>query len=112
MAIRSISIIVGIRSHETAATLIAPLKTLGAMIGLVFTIILIGAYLFFGRMVVRPLQAIQTAAERLTLGDLAARVALKPRTDEIGALTRAFNVMAATLAGRETELRRSNRCIQ
>ncbi len=112
MAIRSLSIIVGIRAHETAATLIAPLKALGAMIGLVFTIILIGTYLFFGRMIVRPLQAIQATAERLTLGDLAARVALKPRADEIGALTRAFNVMAATLAGRETELRRSNQRVQ
>ena len=112
MAIRSLSIIVGIRAHETAATLIAPLKVSGAIIGLVFTIILIGTYIFFGSLIIRPLQAIQTAAERLTLGDLAARVTLKPRTDEIGVLTRTFNIMASTLAGRETELRRSNQRIQ
>ncbi|HEY4344104.1 MAG TPA: ATP-binding protein [Parvibaculum sp.] len=110
--IRSISIIVGIPARKIVATVMAPLKSSGAAIGIVFAIILLGTYFFIGRTIVQPLQSIQTAAERLTLGNLKARVAFKPRSDEIGALANAFNIMASVLARREADLRRSNERVQ
>lgn len=106
--IRAMSIIIGIPASRVAATVIKPIQSSGIAIGIVFTIVLIGTYFFIRGTVLRPIEAIQAAAKRLTLGDLTARVKLKPRSDEIGALATAFDAMATSLATREAELRRSN----
>jgi signal transduction histidine kinase len=50
------------------------------------------------RSMVRPILALEAATRRLGAGDLTTRVALR-RTDEIGDLARAFDDMAARIAG-------------
>jgi HAMP domain-containing protein len=54
------------------------------------------AGLLFTRRLVAPIQALTTSAARIAAGDLEARVAVD-RSDEIGALARAFNQMTADL---------------
>jgi PAS domain S-box-containing protein len=106
--IRAFSIIVGIPAHRITATVMAPFQAAGLTIVIVFIIIIIGTYLFVNRTLVRPIQEIQSAAERLTFGDLTARVGRRPRSGEIRTLADAFNTMAATLAKREGDIRASN----
>ncbi len=61
--------------------------------------------LLLARRWLRPLQQAQQAARRMALGELAVRVP-QDRADEIGALMRDLNAMAASLQQTETERRR------
>jgi signal transduction histidine kinase len=61
--------------------------------------------LVLSRRILRPVEALTAAAERLAEGDLSQRVPVETR-DEIGALGRAFNAMADSLA-RADGLRRN-----
>tara|TARA_R110000824_G_scaffold390760_2_gene587472 strand:- start:150839 stop:153469 length:2631 start_codon:yes stop_codon:yes gene_type:complete len=106
--IRAFSIIVGIPAEKMTAAIMLPFQSAGFAIFGVFIIIIIGTYLFIGRTLVRPIQEIQSAAERLTFGDLTARVPQRSRAGEIRTLANAFNTMASTLARRETDIRASN----
>lgn len=60
--------------------------------------------LTLGGTVLRPVEALTAAAQRMERGDLDVRVAVRSR-DEIGRLAQAFNAMAETLA-RQESLRR------
>jgi diguanylate cyclase (GGDEF)-like protein/PAS domain S-box-containing protein len=55
----------------------------------------------------RRVVALAAAAERLSAGDLGARSGLARSNDELGAVGRAFDAMAATLQQREAEVRRA-----
>jgi signal transduction histidine kinase/AmiR/NasT family two-component response regulator len=86
-------------------------KAMGAYSGLIFTILLIGVagilLTVVGSWVLaltltRPLSALQTAARRLQMGELA-RVDVAGR-DEIALLGRAFNAMADDIKSREDNL--------
>jgi signal transduction histidine kinase len=55
--------------------------------------------------ILRPIQRLRAAAERMTQGDLTVRVPEEP-ADEIGQLAAAFNTMAGSLADQE-QLRRN-----
>ncbi|MCE9649147.1 MAG: response regulator [Parvibaculum sp.] len=112
VTIRSLSILVGIPARRITAAVMAPLQASGIAVGIVFAIFLAGTYFFIRRMLVQPILAIQTAADKLASGDLTARVASKRRTDEIGALAHAFDAMASSLGNRDAELRRSNERVQ
>lgn len=57
---------------------------------------------------VEPISRLVVASERLRDGDLTARVEDNPGTDEIGALSRAFNRMAGQLEGQRGELLGAN----
>ncbi len=59
---------------------------------------------FFSRHIVRPIQILIRAAQRLEKGDLSQRVEVKSK-DEVGELARAFNAMSQALE-RNEELRR------
>jgi two-component system cell cycle sensor histidine kinase/response regulator CckA len=67
---------------------------------------------FFARGFVKPMQRLRAAAERLSRGELDARVAMA-RDDEIGALASAFDRMAdrlgESLVGLQTEVRERTR---
>lgn len=66
---------------------------------------LIGAWAFMRRTVVAPIAALQRTAAGVAGGDLGARVAVTDGpADEIGALSRVFNDMAATLQRNVGEL--------
>jgi two-component system sensor histidine kinase BaeS len=54
----------------------------------------------------RPLARLQTSAEAVARGDLAARSGLGDRGDEIGSLARSFDTMAGELASAEAVRRR------
>ena len=56
----------------------------------------------------RRVAALSAAAERLAAGDLGSRTGLAHSRDELGAVGRAFDTMAATLQQREAELRRAH----
>jgi PAS domain S-box-containing protein len=77
----------------------------------------------FARQIIRPLRQLGAVADRLAAGDVAARVSLGRRGDEIGALAAQFNAMAgqvataqqrleAEVAARTAELRRANDSLQ
>ncbi|MGV8997220.1 MAG: ATP-binding protein [Parvibaculaceae bacterium] len=106
--IRAFSILVGIPARRVTATIMAPVQTAFIAISVAFTIILLIIYFFISRILVTPIREIQLAAERLTFGDLTARLPQRKRTGEIRTLANAFNVMAATLAKREEDIRTSN----
>lgn len=106
--IRAFSIILGIPAARITSTIMGPVKTAGIAVGVVFAIILIGIYLFIRNTLVEPVKEIQSAAERLTFGDLTARVMRKSRGGEIRTLANAFNIMAATLERREEDIRTSS----
>jgi len=78
--------------------------TLGiVVIGLV-TLVLTGLLAFgFAQLISRPILRLTRGAEQIAGGDLAARVALK-QGDELGALARSFNRMAATVQQRTSDL--------
>jgi methyl-accepting chemotaxis protein len=61
--------------------------------------IIISALAGFGiaRNIANPLQDLTRVAERITQGDLKARVAFKARSDEVGVLSRAFEQMTDSL---------------
>jgi PAS domain S-box-containing protein len=106
--IRAFSIIVGIPARSIALSIMGPVQSAGIAIGLVFLLILAGIYFFVTRTLVKPIKEIQSMAERLTFGDLTARVINKSRAGEVRSLADAFNTMAATLAKREDDIRTSN----
>ncbi|MCK6579834.1 MAG: HAMP domain-containing histidine kinase [Anaerolineae bacterium] len=64
----------------------------------------VAAALWVARSIIRPLYTLRDSALRLSRGDLAIRVA-NPGDDEIGALGRAFNEMAAQVQGMLEEQR-------
>lgn len=76
----------------------------GLMAGALFAVVA----LYLSKRVSRPLEDMRRVAERLALGDLAARMTV-PGGEELGALARTLNQMAAQLGERlETIVRQSN----
>lgn len=63
----------------------------------------IGWSLFYPSRLIRPITALQTAAARMARGELTSR-ASEGRADELGALARQFNAMAAEIAQRTHDL--------
>ena len=95
---------------QTRATFEAPLIRLqqqmwwsAGLVGLLFT----GLALMFARSIVRPVRALTAAADALKAGvQDAAKVKVESR-DEIGQLSRTFNVMIDALRQRERDNRRA-----
>jgi rsbT co-antagonist protein RsbR len=73
------------------------------VLALVAFSIAVGWSLFYPSRLLRPITALQTATARIAAGDLTSR-APEGRTDELGALARQFNAMAAEIAQRTHEL--------
>jgi len=57
--------------------------------------------------ILRPITALSSATAKLGSGDLAVRVSLSSRGDELGRLCASFNAMAARLQRHDVDLRRS-----
>jgi diguanylate cyclase (GGDEF)-like protein len=64
-----------------------------------------------GRSIVRPLQKLMAAADRIADGDLEVRLAAT-RNDELGHLTRVFNEMADRLRQNHAEIMAANQAMQ
>ncbi|MCX8025023.1 MAG: PAS domain-containing protein, partial [Thermanaerothrix sp.] len=69
--------------------------------GILVLIVLVGAWWFAERMMLRRVQSLVAAVQRLGGGDFSARADLPGGGDEIGYLARAFNAMIDALAERE-----------
>jgi len=85
---------------------------IAAMFVLVVLLLLLAAVwvgLTFATNLARPIAALATAAEQVRAGDLSARVAESPVSDEIGSLGRAFNRMTGQLESQHDELMEANR---
>lgn len=63
-------------------------------------------------LVLQPVQAVVKSSTRLAEGDLTARTGLSYGSDELGALTRAFDRMAHALQQREEERQKANHKLQ
>ncbi len=86
--------------------------TFGLMYGIVALLIIFGAiWIGFGvaNRLVMPIGRLIGAAERVSEGDLAARVMLADDDDELASLGRAFNRMTAQLQSQRNELVASHR---
>lgn len=79
------------------------------MVGLLLLFVAIWIGLVFANRLSRPMTELAGAAERVRAGDLSARVAEGPDTDEFGLLSRAFNRMTNQLEGQRSELVQANR---
>ena len=70
-----------------------------------------GVAVLFSRRVTRPLTALQTASERIADGEYTQRPQVKT-DDEIGALSRSFDAMAAAVEGKINELSKTTQSQQ
>src|SRR3954453_5148952 len=93
---------------EDRADTAVRLGVVGIVVLLVLTIALA---IYVRRSVIRPIQRVAGAAERVAAGDLRTRVP-EDRDDELGTLARDFNLMTASLQERTAELERSNRDLE
>lgn len=80
---------------------------------LILTVLVIGAislliYLYFGRIVLKPISQLVTATRRVAGGDLAYKVPNKKK-DEIGDLAKSFNEMTKRLQETQLQLIRSDK---
>jgi rsbT co-antagonist protein RsbR len=75
----------------------------GLLIGGVALLVALAWIWLFPARLMRPIDALRDAVDRLADGDLAARVGLA-RNDELGALARGFDAMAATIQQRNSDL--------
>lgn len=79
------------------------------LVGLMLLFIAISVGLAVANRMSRPISDLASAAERVRAGDLSARVAEGPDSDELGLLSRAFNRMTNQLEGQRRELVQANR---
>ena len=63
-------------------------------------------------LVLRPVRTLVKSSARLATGDLSTRTGLSPRGDELGQLTRTFDLMAQTLESREVERQSANHALK
>jgi signal transduction histidine kinase len=85
-------------------SLLLDLMTLGGVALLGVSV----AFLYGKKLFIQPIDDLDRVAQRLTAGDLSARVGGRYRNDEFGHVASAFDRMAETSASREIELRRAN----
>jgi signal transduction histidine kinase len=74
----------------------------------VATGLLAGAWLYSERLLLKPINAVISAAVRLAEGDLTARTGIAEGTSELHQLARNFDAMAESLARREIDLKRAH----
>jgi rsbT co-antagonist protein RsbR len=95
-----------LKVQEAEATLLETTTRSSQLVLLISAIALVAALawsLLFPAHLMRPVDALRTVVDRLAAGDLAARVGLA-RNDELGALARGFDQMAATIQQRNCDL--------
>lgn len=74
-------------------------RTTAVALAAMVVVSLLAAY-GLARTISRPIRRMADAAEAIALGDLSARVRIRPRADEVGKLARLFNTMVPALADR------------
>jgi diguanylate cyclase (GGDEF)-like protein len=101
-------LIVSIDEAQVSAVADHEIRTAYLQLGFVCLFVLLGALVVAERLIIRPIEMMETMAQRFGRGDWSARVARDRLPAEFVPLARAFYGMAAQLRGRERELRASN----
>jgi signal transduction histidine kinase len=82
------------------------------LLGLVTVFTLVAARLFGDLLVLRPVNALVAATQRLAAGDLDARTGIPYRRGELGQLAQAFDQMAGALEQREAERQQAEEALE
>ncbi len=102
-----------VSAYETLEGQRSGLQITFAMVFIVVALLLLLAAilvgLVFANRLIEPIGALIGAAERVSAGDLSARVEEGRASDELGTLTRAFNRMTGQIAAQRSELVEANR---
>jgi diguanylate cyclase (GGDEF)-like protein len=101
-------LIVSIDEAQISATADQEIRTAYLQLGLVCLFVLLGALVVAERLIMKPIQVLESMAQRFGHGDWSARVARDRLPAEFVPLARTLYGMAAKLRGRERELRASN----
>jgi diguanylate cyclase (GGDEF)-like protein len=101
-------LIVSIDEARVSAVANHEIRTAYLQLAFVCLFVLLGALVVAERLIIKPIQMMETMAQRFGRGDWSARVARNKLPAEFVPLARAFYGMAAQLRGRERELRASN----
>ncbi|MDB5631370.1 MAG: diguanylate cyclase [Tardiphaga sp.] len=101
-------LIVSIDEARVSAIADYEIRTAYLQLGFVCLFVLLGALVVAERLIIKPIEMMETMAQRFGRGDWSARVARNRLPAEFKPLARAFYGMAAQLRGRERELRASN----
>jgi diguanylate cyclase (GGDEF)-like protein len=101
-------LIVSIDEAQVSAIADHEIRTAYLQLGFVCLFVLLGALVIAERLIIKPIQMLETMAQRFGRGDWSSRVARNRLPAEFAPLARALYGMAAQLRGRERELRASN----
>ncbi|MDB6121250.1 MAG: hypothetical protein JWQ71_243 [Pedosphaera sp.] len=82
------------------------------VMAIIAALALVAARIFAQRLLLRPINALVSAANRLSRGDLSARAGMRESANELNQLAQAFDAMAENLATRQKELERANEAIK
>ncbi len=74
------------------------------IVALLLLLVSIWVGLSFASRLVNPLSMLLTAADKVAMGDMTARVPVTSQTDEVGTLSRAFNRMTDELSRQQSDL--------
>lgn len=98
-------LLVGINEHEALAKVEQEMVFAYTNLAFIVLLVLVGAWTFGERAILRPIRALARAAEMIGRGDLSVRTAGGHWAQEFLPLTRSLDSMAARLASRERSLR-------
>jgi diguanylate cyclase (GGDEF)-like protein len=101
-------LIVSIDEAKVSADIDRDIRTAYLQLGLVCLFVLLGALVAAQKLIIQPIEMMAATAKRFGLGDWTARAARSGLPAEFVPLARAFNAMAAQLAGRARELVATN----
>ena len=79
------------------------------MVALLFLVAAVAIGIHFATQLAVPISRLVTAAEQIRAGDLAVRVPVGEKHDELASLSRAFNRMTNQIESQQTALREANR---
>ncbi|MEJ2060358.1 MAG: EAL domain-containing protein [Gammaproteobacteria bacterium] len=102
----------GIPTDKLYAPVRAQVERNLTIISILFLLIFALAWWGSKTLILQPVQALRSAADRLSRGSLSARTGLDHTPSELGQLARSFDHMADELEQREIELQRVNRALK
>ena len=108
---RCVYVRVGVPTQEIYRPIAERLMRDLAALVLLTVFVLAAAWIAGEMLVLRPIRALTSAAQRLGVGDLSARTGLPHGSDELGSLAAGFDEMAAGIQARESQLVEADRAL-
>jgi diguanylate cyclase (GGDEF)-like protein len=103
-----LSLLVSVDESRIVGDIDREIRNAYLQLALVSIAVLLGAWMFAERLIMRPIRVLTTMATRLGQGDFSTRSDRTTMPPEFAQLTTELNVMASQLGERERELRASN----